>query len=117
MSMFERNEPKIVGQPGRISCTSVMPASASAICWASVAGIETGDMAPIRRNGVSSIAWFAAAYSKSASSMRPSQRSGELQLTSEIIADVCSIASREPNRISLMRIESAAFGPDTTLPM
>ncbi len=117
MSMFERNEPKIVGQPGRISCTSAMPASASAICWASVAGIETGDIAPISRNGVSSIAWFAFAYSKSASSMRPSQRSGELQLTSEIIADVRSIDSRPPNRISLMRIESAAFTPETTLPM
>ena len=29
-----------------------MPASASAICWASVAGIETGDIAPMSRKGV-----------------------------------------------------------------
>ncbi len=94
-----------------------MPARASAICWASVAGIETGDIAPISRNGVSSSAWLAFAYSKSESSMRPSQRSGELQLTSEIIAGVRSIDSRLPNRISVMRIVSTAFGPDTTLPM
>ena len=52
MSVFERNEPKTTGQPGRMSWTSAMPASASAICWASVAGIETGDIAPMSRKGV-----------------------------------------------------------------
>ena len=59
MLMFERNEPKITGQPGRISWASAMPAKASAICCASVAGIETGDIAPIRRNGVNRTGWFA----------------------------------------------------------
>ncbi len=40
---------------------------------------------------------------------------------SEIVAGVCSIAARPfsgpPNRIEVIAIVSAAFGPDTTLPM
>ena len=52
MSVFERNEPNTVGQPGRIVCTSAIPASASAICCASDAATDTGDIAPISRNGV-----------------------------------------------------------------
>ena len=59
MSVFERNEPKTTGQPGRIVCTSAMPASASATCCASDDATETGDIAPISRNGVMIIAWFA----------------------------------------------------------
>ena len=61
-----------------------MPDSASAICCTSAAGIVTGDIAPIRMNGVSTTGWAAAEYSNSASSIRSSQRSGELQLISEI---------------------------------
>ena len=91
--------------------------SASAICWVSVAGIETGDMAPISRNGVMTTGWLAAEYSNCASSIRSSQRSGELQLISEIVAGVCSILSRPPKRIELIAIVSTAFGPETTLPM
>ena len=117
MSMLDRNEPKITGQPGRISCASAMPDSASASCCTSAAGIVTGDIAPISRNGVSTTGWFAAQYSNCASSIRSSQRSGELQLISEIVAGVASIASRPPNRISVIAMVSAAFGPETTLPM
>ena len=117
MSMLDRNDPKITGQPGRISWDSEMPVSASAICWASEAGMDTGDMAPISRNGVSTTGWLAAEYSNWASSIRSSQRSGELQLISEMVAGVCSIASRPPNRISVMASVSRAFSPDTTLPM
>jgi hypothetical protein len=40
-----------------------------------------------------------------------------LQLISEMIAGVSSIASREPNRISVILIVSAALTPETTLPM
>ena len=72
MSVFERNEPNTVGQPGRIVCTSAIPASASAICCASDAATDTGDIAPISRNGVITSAWFARAYSSSADSMRSS---------------------------------------------
>ena len=115
--MLDRNEPKITGQPGRISWASAMPDSASASCWASAAGMVTGDIAPISRNGVSTTGWPAAQYSNWASSMRSSQRSGELQLISEIVAGTRSIASRPPNRISVIAIVSAAFGPETTLPM
>ena len=61
-----------------------MPDSASAICCTSVAGIDTGDIAPISRNGVMMTAWLARLYSSIALSMRSSQRSGELQLISEI---------------------------------
>ncbi len=59
MSMLERNEPKITGLPGRMSCDSAIPVSASAICWVSAAGIDTGDIAPISRNGVITTAWLA----------------------------------------------------------
>ena len=93
MSMLDRNEPKITGQPGRISWASAMPDSASASCWTSAAGIVTGDIAPISRNGVSTTGWLAAQYSNCASSIRSSQRSGELQLISEIVAGVASIAA------------------------
>ena len=72
MSVFERKEPNTTGQPGRIVCTSAIPASASPTCWASVAGIETGDIAPMSRNGVITVAWPAFAYSTSAESMRSS---------------------------------------------
>ena len=53
----------MTGQPGRISCESVMPVRASAICCTSAAGIVTGDIAPIRMKGVSTTAWLAAEYS------------------------------------------------------
>ena len=86
MSMLDRNDPNTTGAPGRISCDSAMPLSASAICCTSAAGIVTGDMAPISRNGVSTTGCMAAEYSNCASSMRSSQRSGELQLISEIDA-------------------------------
>jgi hypothetical protein len=63
MSMLDRNDPKITGLPGRISCDRVMPVRASAICCTSAAGIVTGDIAPIRMNGVSTTAWLASEYS------------------------------------------------------
>src|ERR1700742_3802958 len=117
MSMLDRNDPKITGQQGLISWARAIPAKASASCWARAAGIVTGDIAPISRNGVSTTGWLAAQYSNCASSIRSSQRSGELQLISEIVAGVRSMASRPPNRISLILMVSAAFGPETTLPM
>jgi hypothetical protein len=40
-----------------------------------------------------------------------------LQLISEMVAGVCSMTSRPPNRIDDIAIVSAAFTPDTTLPM
>ena len=77
----------------------------------------TGDIAPIRMNGVTTQGWPARVYSKRDSSIRPSQCRGELQLISEIDTGVFSIASRPPNRISPIRIVSAALTPETTLPM
>src|SRR5690349_4504196 len=88
MSMLERNEPKMHGEPGRMSWDNVMPVNASVICCTSAAGIVTGDIAPMRMNGVRTTAWLAAEYSNCASSIRSSQRSGELQLISEIDAGV-----------------------------
>ncbi len=72
MSVFERNEPKITGVPGRISCASAIPASASAICCVSAAGTETGDIAPISRNGVITTGCPARTYSSIAPSIRSS---------------------------------------------
>ena len=112
MSMLDRNEPKMTGQPGRISWASAMPDSASASCCTSAAGMVTGDIAPISRNGVSTTGWLAAQYSNWASSIRSSQRSGELQLISEIVAGVgLDRAPAPPNRISVILMVSAAFGP------
>ena len=104
--MLERNEPKTTGAPGRISWESAMPESASTICCTSAAGIVTGDIAPIRMNGVSTTGWLAAVYSNCDSSIRSSQRSGELQLISEMSAGVSSIAAREPKRISVIAMVS-----------
>src|SRR5215203_1215535 len=86
MSVLDRKEPKTTGQPGLTSWVSAMPESASAICWTSVAGMETGDIAPMSRNGVITTASPAWLYSWQALSMRSSQRSGELQLMSESVA-------------------------------
>ena len=61
MSVVERNEPITHGVPGRTSCTSAMPASASTVCCTSAAGTDTGAIAPISRNGVTITAWPAAA--------------------------------------------------------
>ena len=77
----------------------------------------TGDIAPIRMNGVSTTGCAAEEYSNCASSIRSSQRSGELQLISEIEAGVSSIVSRPPNRIEPIAMVSAALTPETTLPM
>jgi len=41
-------------------------------CFASVAGTETGDIAPMSRNGVTIVGWPRFAYSTSAASMRSS---------------------------------------------
>ena len=117
MSMLERKDPKITGVPGRISWERAMPESASVICCTRAAGTVTGDIAPIRMKGVSTTGWPAAEYSNWASSIRSSQRNGELQLMSEMVAGVSSIASREPNRMDVIASVSAALVPDTTLPM
>ena len=114
MSVLDRNEPNTTGHPGWTSCVSAMPASASAICCTSVAGIDTGDIAPISRNGVITTAWFARLYSTIALSIRSSQRSGELQLISEIETGE---SGRPPKRISPIWIVSTAFGPEITEPM
>ena len=94
-----------------------MPDSASAICWVSAAGIVTGDIAPIRMNGVRTTGCAASQYSNSDSSMRSSQRSGELQLIREIETGFFSITSRPPKRIAPISMVSRALTPDTTLPM
>ena len=72
MSVLDRNDPNTTGAPGRISCASAIPASASATCCTSVAGSDTGDIAPISRNGVITTAWLAFTYSNIAASIRSS---------------------------------------------
>ena len=115
MSVFERNEPKTTGQPGFTSWVSAIPDSASAICWTSVAGIETGDIAPMSRNGVVITACSRRLYSSIALSIRSSQRSGELQLISEMLTGASG--SVPPNAISSMAIVSRAFSAEITEPM
>ena len=108
MSECETNEPMIAGAPGRTSCVSTMPASASAVCCASAAGIETGPIAPMRMNGVITFTWFASAKANSDSIMRVSKRSGELALMMPNSVGVASMAARPPCTISAMAIESSA---------
>ena len=72
MSVCERKEPITTGAPGRTSWTSATPASTSASCCTSAEGMETGDIAPISRNGVMITTWRALAYSRSAPSIRSS---------------------------------------------
>ena len=107
MSVCEMNDPITTGAPGRTSCARQMPASCSAICCESAAGIETGPIAPIRMNGVTTTIWRAAASSISEPIMRSSKRSGELALAMPNMCGSRSIASR-PNAISAMAIESRA---------
>ena len=52
MSVLERKLPNTTGAPGRMVWASAIPASASATCCTSVAGSDTGDIAPMSRNGV-----------------------------------------------------------------
>ncbi len=94
-----------------------MPERDSAICWASAAGMVTGDMAPMSRKGVMITGWFAAVYSNCESSMRSSQRSGELQLTREMQKGFSSIEARPPKTMSPMARVSRALRALTTLPM
>ena len=49
--------------------------------------------------------------------MRVSQRRGEFELMTEIVAGVSSMHSRLPKTISVIFSVSSAFGPVTTLPM
>jgi hypothetical protein len=51
-STFDVNAPYTTAQPGRTSCVSAMPASASAFCCTSAAARLTGVIAPISVNGV-----------------------------------------------------------------
>src|SRR3954466_5524575 len=114
MSVLERKDPNTTGQPGLTSCVSAIPDSASAICCTSVAGMETGDIAPIRRNGVQITAWLRRLYSSIALSIRSSQRSGELQLISDRLTGE---RGREPPKaISPMAIVSRAFSAEITEP-
>ena len=48
--------PKITGQPGRINCVRAMPAIASARIWVTVPVTVTGDMAPERIKGETTVA-------------------------------------------------------------
>ena len=62
-------------------------------------------------------AWLARLYSSIALSIRSSQRSGELQLISEIETGALLELLRPPNRISPMAIVSRAFSAEMTEPM
>ena len=52
MSVLVRKEPYTLGVPGRMSWTRAMPASASAVCCATVPARPMGDMAPAIKKGV-----------------------------------------------------------------
>ena len=86
--------------------------SASATCSASPPATLTGAVAPASRNGVTITGWPALAHSASASTIRKSQTSGLLGLTTPMIAGLRSILSRPPQAIAASSTASRAFGPD-----
>src|SRR5262249_10754005 len=79
----DANDPKTIGQPGRTSCTNVMPAIASARVCAQAAAVVTGAMAPDSMNGVTRTPWLAFAYSRAEPIIAAAHTSGEFALTSE----------------------------------
>ena len=50
--------PNTTGAPGRTSWAKAMPASASAKSWAQVPATVTGDIAPARMKGDTTVAWL-----------------------------------------------------------
>ena len=80
------------------ACAIATPESASATCSESPAATETGAVAPASRNGVIAIGWLASAQAHIASTMRKSQTSGLLGLTTPMIAGSASIAARPAAR-------------------
>ena len=57
MSTLEVKAPYMTGAPGRTSCVSTTPNSASAFCCASAPASVTGLIAPISVNGVTATDW------------------------------------------------------------
>ena len=112
MSTPEKNEPKKHPTPGRTACAIATPESTSATCSDSPAATETGAVAPASRNGVIAIGWLASAQAHIASTMRKSQTSGLLGLTTPMIAGSASIAARPPREIATRSTPSRARGPD-----
>ncbi len=103
----ETNDPMTTGQPGDTSCASAIPVSASAVCCASDAATDTGPIAPIRMNGVTTTTWRASASTSRESSMMTSKRSGEFALITPNSAGDSAIASRPPWAIAAIAMESA----------
>src|SRR4051794_15977511 len=100
MSTAVENEPNRDGAPGRVAWIRAAPDSASATSRDNPAATLTGAVAPASRNGVTITGWLADAHSVSASTIRLSQTSGLLGLTTPITAGVRSIASRPPQAIA-----------------
>ena len=118
MSMFDRNDPKITGRPAGSAATSAMPDSASAICCTSAAGMVTGDIAPIRMNGVSTTGCVGLGVLelRVEHPVVPAQRRVAVDQRDRRRASARS-TSRPPKRIAPIAIVSAALTPETTLPM
>ena len=90
------NDPKIIGAPGRTTCTKVIPAKASARVWAATPATVTGAMAPARMNGLSMVAWLCWAYTSAAPSMVASQAMGEEALM-RLVTTVLASTNSSPN--------------------
>ncbi len=101
------------------AAASAIPASASAICCTSVAGTVTGDIAPISRNGVITTGLVRRGCTRAS---RPACGRRSEAASCTLISEIddrraLDRLARRRCRISLMRIVSAAFGPDVTEPM
>ncbi len=109
MSTFDVNAPYITGVPGRTSCASTMPNSASAFCCASAAASVTGAIAPISVNGVITTGWPCSAIATRPSAIASSNRRG---LLTEMIVITPGLSrhvlERDPRAIAIMSMPSRA---------
>ena len=110
MSTLEVKAPYITGAPGRTSCVSTMPNSASAFCCASAPASVTGLIAPISVNGVTATDWPCSAMVISPSAIMSSKRRGELTEMIVVTPGSSRIwSSVSPRAIAIISMPSSAL--------
>ena len=110
MSTLEVKAPYMTGAPGRTSCVSTTPNSASAFCCASAPASVTGLIAPISVNGVTATDWPCSAMVISPSAIMSSKRRGELTEMMVVTPGSSRIwSSVRPRAIAIISMPSSAL--------
>ena len=89
------------------SCTSVMPARASAFCWVTAPATLAGAMAPASVKGVTMTGWLCSAMVIMPSSIGVSNLNGEFALTTVTMLG-CSFSSWRDRFLAIQMMESAS---------